>query len=56
MNSDYRFLFPETWNLRKVTSVGSNFLSPASLDINSPFCFKYFVDDSTFYITFGFLL
>jgi len=40
MKSDCRYLFPESWNLRKVTSVGSDFLSPASLDINSPF-FKY---------------
>ena len=40
MKSDCRYLFPESWNLWKVTSVGSDFLSPASLDINSPF-FKY---------------
>ena len=40
MKSDYQYLFPESWNLWKVTSVGSDFLSPASLDKNSPF-FKY---------------
>ena len=40
MTSDCRYLFPESWNLWKVTSVGSDFLSQASLDINSPF-FKY---------------
>ena len=40
MNSDCWYLFLESWNLWKVTSIGSDFLSPASLDINSPF-FKY---------------
>ena len=40
MKSDCRYLFPESWNLWKVTSIGSDFLSPASFEINSPF-FKY---------------
>ena len=40
MKSDCQYLFPESWNLWKVTSVGSDFLSPTLLDINSPF-FKY---------------
>ena len=37
MKSDYQYLFPEILNLWKVTSVGPNFVSPASLDINSQF-------------------
>ena len=36
MKSDCIYLFSETWNLLKISSVSSDFLSPALVDINSP--------------------
>ena len=45
MKSDCIYLFSETWNLLKISSVSSDFLSPALVDINSPTFFLYTPND-----------